>query len=777
MARETSDPASIPGSRRTPELEVQLGHACSNRCVFCVSGRLNERRLAKPVPTSMIVAALEAARAQGTTRVTLLGGEPTIHRDFLAVLAKAQQLGFSEVVVFTNGVMLAQEGFLDRVLDLGKVLWRVSVQGPEATSHDAVTGRRGSFARLLSGLKLLHERDQSVTANTCVTKLNLARLPGLAGIASRFGIKAWHVDMVRPEDCGDPSPERLRSILPTYADMTAPLREMFEAFDTDAPTVALSLGNYPFCLLPEWADHIHHGGQATWVCDSGGGTELGSSRDKYSQQLGARIHPEPCEDCVFMARCSGVPAIYLDLFGAGELRALSLEQLADVDHRAANLPLLMRPWWERFIASAPPRPWVIGEVVVHPRERTLDVSLSHPSAGRRVLRLRPPHPVQQVSEGISVLVNAHAEIELVGGENGDAASTEALAHWLRQRAASVGPTTNPDPPAVVRGGQVPASASRVDIKIGFACNNRCEFCVQGNKREHHGPRSIEQMRADLEEGRRLGATGIVLTGGEPTIHASVLEVARLAREIGYSVVQAQSNGRLFSHLPFCKEAIASGINEFALALHGVRAQTHDRLTRAPGSFRQTVAGIRNLVKLGQRVLTNTVINSVNFRELPELAQLLVKLGVSQYQFAFVHILGTAAKNAAWLVPRKTDVMPFVKAGLDVGLRAGVRCMTEAIPFCFLQGYEECVAEQIIPRTVVFDADVTLEDYTIYRQTEGKAKGPMCARCLYFDRCEGPWIEYPALFGWDELCPAEREDGAEIAESPGASVGRGADGRS
>ena len=131
---------------------------------------------------------------------------------------------------------------------------------------------------------------------------------------------------------------------------------------------------------------------------------------------------------------------------------------------------------------------------------------------------------------------------------------------------------------------------------------------------------------------------------------------------------------------------------------------------------------------------------------------------------------------AWLVPRKSEVMPFVKAGLDVGLRAGVRCMTEAIPFCFLRGYEDCVAERIIPRTAVFDADVTLEDYTAYRQTEGKAKGPMCKRCLYFDRCEGPWTEYPALFGWDELCPVERKDGAEIAESPGASTGRETDGR-
>lgn len=317
---------------------------------------------------------------------------------------------------------------------------------------------------------------------------------------------------------------------------------------------------------------------------------------------------------------------------------------------------------------------------------------------------------------------------------------------------AVVPTVSETPAAHVSGAGVHVHASRIDIKIGFACNNRCEFCVQGEKRSQHGPRPFEQARADLEEGRQHGASGIVITGGEPTIHATVLDVARLAREMGYETVQIQSNGRMFSHLPFCEEAIAAGANEFALALHGATAASHDRLTRAPGAFRQVVTGIRNLVRLDQRVLLNTVITSVNYRELPDVARLLVKLGVLQYQFAFVHILGTAAKNASWLVPRKTDVMPFVKAGLDVGIRAGVRCMTEAIPFCFLSGYEAYVAEQIIPRTLVFDADVTLEDYTAYRQTEGKAKGPMCPPCIYFDRCEGPWVEYPTLFGWDELCP-------------------------
>jgi len=297
--------------------------------------------------------------------------------------------------------------------------------------------------------------------------------------------------------------------------------------------------------------------------------------------------------------------------------------------------------------------------------------------------------------------------------------------------------------------------SRVDLKIGFGCNNRCLFCVQGDKRERFGPRPSAQIVADLKDGRSRGATGLVVTGGEPTLHKTIIKTIRAAKALGYSVIQIQSNGRRFAYEPFCQKLIAAGANEFSPALHGATADTHDELTGAPGSFEQTLAGIRNLKRLGQTVITNTVINSKNYQELPDLARLFVSVGVDQFQFAFVHILGTAAQNKKWLVPKKSEVMPYVHAGLDVGREAGVRCMTEAIPFCLMQGYEDCVAEQIIPRTTIFDADQTLDDYTEYRLTEGKTKGPACARCIHNETCEGPWREYVELFGFDEFVPVLR----------------------
>ncbi len=290
---------------------------------------------------------------------------------------------------------------------------------------------------------------------------------------------------------------------------------------------------------------------------------------------------------------------------------------------------------------------------------------------------------------------------------------------------------------------------RIDIKSGFSCNNRCRFCVQGDKRFQHPDRSTEEVKALLAEGR-VDADELVFTGGEVTIRKDLPELVAHARELGYRVIQIQTNGRMLSHMPAVEALVQAGATEFSPAIHGPNADIHDRLTRAPGSFRQTVKGVRNIKRLDMPVIINSVITQDNYLLLPEMAELFVALGVDQFQLAFVHALGSAAADFDQVVPRLSDIRPHVHRALDIGVRAGVRCMTEAIPLCFLGGIEQLAAEWVIPRTKIFDAGRIIDDYTEFRLTEGKAKGEVCKRCVHEPRCEGPWREYPEHFGWDEF---------------------------
>lgn len=297
---------------------------------------------------------------------------------------------------------------------------------------------------------------------------------------------------------------------------------------------------------------------------------------------------------------------------------------------------------------------------------------------------------------------------------------------------------------------------RVDIKLGFVCNNHCKFCVQGDKRNYSSDKETGEVKSILKNCRKSGIDSVVFTGGEPTVRNDIIELVRFARILGFETIQIQTNGRLFSYLNFCKEIIDAGATEFSPALHGPDAKIHDFLTSVNESFNQTVKGIENLKKLGKCVMTNTVITTYNYKYLPQIAKLLVNLEVDQFQFAFIHIAGTAVLNADWIVPRKRDVMPYVKKGLDNGIKRGKRVMTEAIPYCLMQGYEEYIAERIIPDTEVFDADFIVQNYTDYRKKRGKIKSPHCKNCKYYCICEGPWKEYPEMFGWDEFRPVDNK---------------------
>lgn len=298
---------------------------------------------------------------------------------------------------------------------------------------------------------------------------------------------------------------------------------------------------------------------------------------------------------------------------------------------------------------------------------------------------------------------------------------------------------------------------RLDLKLHFFCNNNCRFCVQAFKRNVYY-KSKEKIFEELEDGRRDGAEEVVLTGGEPTLHKDIIEIVKYAKELGYKNIQLQTNARMLFNENFLKKLVEAGLTEVSPALHGHKKEIHDYLTRAPGSFEQTIKGILNAREYGLRIVTNSVITKPNFRYLENLANLLIRLDVYSYQLAFVHAAGNAWYLFEQIVPRISLVANYLHKGLELGEQVGIISMAEAMPLCYMQGYERFVSElYYIPQdTEVWDAAWKIENYKKARIEEGKAKAPWCKKCMYYYICEGTWKEYFAIYGFEELIPIEGE---------------------
>ncbi|MBU1078317.1 MAG: radical SAM protein [Spirochaetes bacterium] len=290
---------------------------------------------------------------------------------------------------------------------------------------------------------------------------------------------------------------------------------------------------------------------------------------------------------------------------------------------------------------------------------------------------------------------------------------------------------------------------KADIKIGYSCNNYCKFCVQGRKRDILPDMTTGEVKKILNKARR-NCKGIVFTGGEPTVRPDFLELIRYTKSLGFERIQVQSNGRMFAYKKFCQASIRSGVNEFGLALHGHIPELHNYLTSSE-SFFETIQGFKNLKELGQPVYANTVITKSNYRHLEEIAGLLASLKVEQFQFAFVHAMGSAEEHFPSIVPRMAMVIPYVIKGLNTGIKAGIQVMTEAIPYCLMPGYERYIVEAFIPSTEIYELDMKIE-FDKVRPKLAKIKGKECPKCKYDKVCEGTWREYPKHFGFSEFRP-------------------------
>jgi MoaA/NifB/PqqE/SkfB family radical SAM enzyme len=370
------------------QMEIQLGHMCNNRCVFCVSGQRTQRREAFPLAADPILARIREAYDSGMRKLTLLGGEPTIQPQFLNILKTAVGMGFEEIVIFTNGVKTARESFMDEVLATGgNFTFRFSFQGANCEAHERTTHKDGSFGRLVDSLRNAHKKGQRITVNMCVVRSNYESVADFPGLILPYGARQLHLDMIRPLDAGDRTPEEMRAMLPYYSDMVPYLEKMIAGFP---PGFDVNIGNLPYCIAPKLAKWIHHDGEQTFTVAIDEKDSVSQAWNKYEVKRRDKLKPPTCRDCVFDAKCSGVFETYRDFYGLDELKPITLQRLAEVDPNRELFTLHLGPTLDALRGWKPPEPFS-GPAIRIETVSTQEVSFSFDGpSGSVVVAIRQP---------------------------------------------------------------------------------------------------------------------------------------------------------------------------------------------------------------------------------------------------------------------------------------------------------------------------------------------------------------------------------------------------
>lgn len=181
---------------------VELTYRCNLDCFFCYND-LGLR--GEPLSRDQYFQLFDDLREMEVLNLTLSGGEPLAHPDFLALGARARELGFV-VRIKSNGHAL--RGDLARRIrdEVDPFMIEVSLHGATAATHDRQTRVPGSFSRLLANLAELRELGLRVKINSTLTAWNEAEVAGMFALADSLDLQLQVDPEVTPRDDGGREP-------------------------------------------------------------------------------------------------------------------------------------------------------------------------------------------------------------------------------------------------------------------------------------------------------------------------------------------------------------------------------------------------------------------------------------------------------------------------------------------------------------------------------------------------------------------------------------------
>ena len=231
------------------------------------------------------------------------------------------------------------------------------------------------------------------------------------------------------------------------------------------------------------------------------------------------------------------------------------------------------------------------------------------------------------------------------------------------------------------------------VRLTYDCNNKCIFCLDSDT--HDGEmRDPEDVKRQILDGRKKGATRLILSGGEPTIHPRYLDFIRLGRLAGYSKIQTVTNGRLFAYQEFIDKCIEAGLSEITFSLHGPNARIHDALVGVKGAFEQESAGLRKALEDGRPIVNvDVVINRGNVKVLPEMLETFYGWGVREFDLLQVVPFGRAFTDGRdILFYDLEEAAPYIRAALEFSTRPDVHVWLNRFPPPHLEGFEHLIQD-------------------------------------------------------------------------------------
>jgi MoaA/NifB/PqqE/SkfB family radical SAM enzyme len=307
------------------------------------------------------------------------------------------------------------------------------------------------------------------------------------------------------------------------------------------------------------------------------------------------------------------------------------------------------------------------------------------------------------------------------------------------------------------------------IQVVRHCNHFCGFCSNPTTPYVH---TFETMKELVDDFVERGYYGIILTGGEPTLHPELPKICAYARDVGLHV-RMISNGHRLADPKFAQQMGEAGLQIVHISIYSIRPEVEEVLRGMPNTLTRALKALDNCHDNGIDININSVINKQNADHLDENIAYYIEHHPYIRHFVWNNLdpsMGRAEVNQNQYMHRLKDSEASLYRALKLLHDSGRTFRVEKMPLCYLTEYPWASTEtrKIVKgeeRIVHFlDAKQTV------RQTRwGHHFSDACSVCSVREICGGlfdrgggydPAELYPIFLDRDEIARQIIYDGTD-----------------
>ncbi|MCB9679917.1 MAG: radical SAM protein [Alphaproteobacteria bacterium] len=335
-ARDNQQFNAVRDVRRN--VEINVGKACNNRCVFCIDG-LPKREDRSYMPYEDMKRELDFWYQSGSRSVGFLGGEPTTYPWIVQSVGYAKELGFTRIAIATNATKLRLAHFTDKMLEAGLTRATISMHGHTADLEERLTRVPGVFEKKCEAIRYLAAKKREgfladgLSVNIVLNGWNYRHLPQMMKFFyDELGLDDLRINFIRPEGYAEGDPD----LCPRYPKVIPYLRKAIILSETHWKRQTFTFGGFPLCSLPpsmrdndallkKYMGEYRDLSTDCSVRQTGGGfgiEQIEDGRSRFNWQDRKRFDlknaPSACQTCTKVHLCEGVWKGYVDIHGESE---------------------------------------------------------------------------------------------------------------------------------------------------------------------------------------------------------------------------------------------------------------------------------------------------------------------------------------------------------------------------------------------------------------------------------------------------------------------------